>query len=314
MNPGAFALLGRRIVRVLACCIFFAAVGALLLSTLGRYWPALDLLAHFSGHLFGVAVVSALAMFIPRLGLGILVVGFLAVPLVHAGMSNLVYSREVAGPNVTAPRIKLVSLNIWGGHSDLERIGDFLQEQEADVVVLVEFSREMRGLLQRLKSVYPHHYTCKTECRIAILSKRKAKRSGTQQRSSIGPRLVWATYDYNATPLTVVGTHLIKPIDSPEKQAREFDLLGKWLRRVPGDVVLAGDLNSTPWSYGFRKFVTEAGLHRARGIYPTWPAAFMLPPQLAIDHVLVSEGVTINQLHIGKRVSSDHLRSFPNCP
>ncbi|MDA7946119.1 MAG: endonuclease/exonuclease/phosphatase family protein [Hyphomicrobiaceae bacterium] len=307
MNGKRITLFGGEMVRVLAGFIFFIAIGALLLSALGRYWAPFDILTHFSGHLFGIAAVAALAMFIPRFALGILIVGVLAVPLAHAGMSNLVYSKEAERENSTALRIKLVSLNIWSGHSDLERIGRFLENQEADIVVLVEYSAKTRALLPRLKPVYPYQYHCEKGCRIALLSKKKAIRTGAQPRTHSKPRLVWATYAYGTERITVVGTHLRKPIDSPARKAREIDWLANWLRGIPGPIVLAGDLNSTPWSYNFRKLVSEARLHRASGIYPTWPASFILPPQLAIDHVLASDGVTINRLRIGERVSSDHL-------
>jgi len=307
MSFAGHSTIQQHYVRAIAGCILIAAIAGLLAGALGMYWASLDILAHFRGHLIGVAVISSLALVVPRFGLGILIAGFLAVPLAHAGLSNRVYLDDQTNAHGSAPRVKLVSLNMWGGHSDLERIGEFLQHVDADIVVLAEFSTEMRALLRRLKIVYPHQLYCSAGCRIALLSKRKWVKSGTQRRSDGKPRLAWATFSYGQKPLTVIGTHLRKPIDSPRRQAREIDWLAKQILRLPGAVVLAGDLNSTPWSHNFRRLTDVARLHRASGIYPTWPASFLLPPQLAIDHVLVSDGVTINQLRIGKRVSSDHL-------
>jgi endonuclease/exonuclease/phosphatase (EEP) superfamily protein YafD len=72
-----------------------------------------------------------------------------------------------------------------------------------------------------------------------------------------------------------------------------------------GRLVLAGDLNLTPWSPRFARLLTETGLDDSglrRGLAPTW----LWPFGLAIDHVLVGAGLVALDNHLGPELGSDH--------
>ena len=89
-------------------------------------------------------------------------------------------------------------------------------------------------------------------------------------------------------PVTFVALHMTKPwfygiID------QEIDTVEAVLPQHPGPMVLAGDLNSAPWSLRLRWLRELAGLRGTPLPVPTWPApagALGLP----IDHVLVAGG------------------------
>ena len=196
---------------------------------------------------------------------------------------------------------------MWGAYSDLRRIENFLRNEDADIVVLTEFPMYEHPILRNLKSVYPYQIFCTAGCRMALLSKWRWRKAGTQRRTEKVPKYVWAQFALGAEPLTVFGIHLRTPIDSPRLKAREIRWLGRRLSVIRGAVILAGDFNSTPWSHNFRNLSKVAGLRKASGIYPTWPVSRLPLPQLAIDHILVSEEIAINRLSVGRRVSSDHL-------
>lgn len=297
----------RRYARVLSGSILVAALGGLLAGAFGGYWIPLDILAHFRGHLIAVALVSGFAFLVPRFGLAILVVGLLAVPIAHAGMSGLVYSKTSESESKLGQRLKVVSLNMWGAYSDLDRIESYLRGENADIVVLTEFPMYEHPMLRKLKPVYPHQIFCTAGCRMALLSKWKWIKAGTQRRTDKVPKYVWAQFGFGSEALTVYGIHLRTPIDSPRLKAREIRWLGQQLGAKRGSVILAGDFNSTPWSHNFRELSKVAGLRKPSGVYPTWPVSRLPLPQLAIDHILVSEGIMFERMHVGKRVSSDHL-------
>ena len=72
---------------------------------------------------------------------------------------------------------------------------------------------------------------------------------------------------------------------------------------------MAGDLNATPWSHGFRQLVRPRGLRDSalgRGVQPTWNARCWAP-RIPIDHVVVSPEVQVSARTIGPDVGSDHL-------
>jgi endonuclease/exonuclease/phosphatase (EEP) superfamily protein YafD len=73
--------------------------------------------------------------------------------------------------------------------------------------------------------------------------------------------------------------------------------------------VVAGDLNMSPWSPFFRRFMKKSGLKDSEdsfGFQPTWPT-YQPILYLPLDHVLVSRDIAIVDRRIGAKVGSDHL-------
>ena len=68
-----------------------------------------------------------------------------------------------------------------------------------------------------------------------------------------------------------------------------------------GTVVMAGDLNVTPWSPHFQSALERGGLVDSRlgfGLQPTWPS-FLPGMRIPIDHVLSTPDVTIHRVERG---------------
>lgn len=71
--------------------------------------------------------------------------------------------------------------------------------------------------------------------------------------------------------------------------------------------IVLGDLNATPWAAGMRAF-ERAGLRRATGLAPTWPAPLArLGLGIPIDQVLVGPGWRVREAGRGPAVGGDHL-------
>jgi len=122
---------------------------------------------------------------------------------------------------------------------------------------------------------------------------------------------LWAEIEVEGRPLQVINTHLgLVPL---EQKAQSETLLGPhWLGASPDPVILLGDFNATPRYACYKRFATR--LSDARRLAPGKPGAPTFPSRLPImrlDHVFVSDDVTVDGIHAPDtalaKVASDHL-------
>jgi endonuclease/exonuclease/phosphatase (EEP) superfamily protein YafD len=113
-------------------------------------------------------------------------------------------------------------------------------------------------------------------------------------------------------PLTVIGAHPVPPVGGREALLRDEYLrqLGEAAAREgrQADVILLGDLNTTPWSGGFRELLATGGFldsGRRRGFQSTWMRRHPLF-SLPLDHILHSPGLETIDRGIGPELGSDH--------
>ncbi|MBM4022425.1 MAG: hypothetical protein FJ284_09335 [Planctomycetes bacterium] len=96
--------------------------------------------------------------------------------------------------------------------------------------------------------------------------------------------------------------------DWTDHRDRQLAAIGRLAVEETLPVIVAGDLNTTPWSHGFRTLVT----HRLRdsaigwGVQATWNAR-VLVPRLPIDHLLVPPEIGVHSRSVGPDLGSDHL-------
>ena len=85
--------------------------------------------------------------------------------------------------------------------------------------------------------------------------------------------------------------------------------MAKHVATLDGPVVVAGDLNVTPWSGHFRHLLSVSQLADSRtgyGLQLSWPAVSFLPALMPIDHILVSEQVQVLERQTSPPIGSDH--------
>jgi endonuclease/exonuclease/phosphatase (EEP) superfamily protein YafD len=93
--------------------------------------------------------------------------------------------------------------------------------------------------------------------------------------------------------------------DSRNSQLRE---LGDFVKRSPLPTIVAGDLNSTPWSVAFRDVVSRSGLRDSAlglGVHGTWNAHTWI--RIPIDHALIPPKAVVVRRAVGPDVGSDHF-------
>ena len=213
--------------------------------------------------------------------------------------------------------LKLVQFNVWSDDASNEAKVAWLRKQNPDVIVLEEVADFGAPLLGDLAAVYPNKLTCENRpyrCEVVILSKRPP--IGEGHFSGTGPdqpNTTWGRFQGALGPYLVVATHLDWP--TPDgRQQREITALAGELRRFEArDMVLAGDFNSTPWSFSLRRMDRLSGLTRRTRSMPTWPAhrftrlrLYAPLPIFPIDQVYAGSDWRTVKVERGPNLGSDH--------
>jgi len=301
--------------RRLALLVLCGANLALVVAVAGSISALSDVLAPLTGHFMGVGLAASLALLTRRLSA--LLLGILATFLVHAWLGLAACCHPPPPTAVTgglstiasagaAHDLSVLALNAWHNHADPSRLSAYLAEVDADLVVLSEFGPNKRALLAPLKPTHPFQIDCAEEwsCSLALLSRIPFASAGTGHLAEGKLAFVWARL---AGGVTVLGTHLYRPSRDPWLHEQQMLELVQFIDRIPGPVILAGDLNTTPWSKTYRTLRRVAGLVPASTLRPTWPAWPLAFPQVALDHIFVSPDLSVSAAGTGPAVGSDHL-------
>lgn len=274
-----------------------------------------DALAPFTGHLFGIGIVAGIALLVRRRMVMLVTVGVAATIGLHAwlGLARCAPETSAAPPPLTTTAARdsgygltVLALNTWGAHADAGRLERYLASSSAHVVVLSELGPASRPMLDRLRQVYPYQVRCtgKPSCALALLSRSPFVSAGSARIARGKPAFLWARLPGF---VTIIGTHLHHPMDNPWLHQAQVQALTQFTRRIGGSLVVAGDLNTSPWSNAFRLLKTSAGLSPASPLLPSWPAWPVALPQIAVDNIFVSSDLGVAAAGTGPAVGSDHL-------
>lgn len=288
----------------------------------GGLSPWLDTLTHFTPMwIVGGLITAALSVFglpdFPRRALlfyaGLAVVASL--PLVIPEY----IARTDPAPSDSPDQIRIVQFNAWSDrNADVEGSLAWLLSAKADAIVMPE---PPNALVKALRAE-GYHLSCydrgDTYCGTALLSRARPLSRGVVERND----------GHTATPLalavlpapgggtySVIGVHMVWPTQ-PRQQARQRQRLSDLIERAgPRErIIVAGDFNSTPWSFARRHDDQAWGLERrTRGVF-TWPTsrvALIGPrtplPILPIDHIYAGSDWRTVSVTRGPRLGSDHF-------
>ena len=118
--------------------------------------------------------------------------------------------------------------------------------------------------------------------------------------------------DTNDACVRLVGLHAIAPFGAhiAAQHDEQLAIAATLARAAPqGQAIVAGDLNTTPWSPMFGRLLSDGGLRDAalgRSITATWMSRQPVVG-LAIDHVLASPQIVVQHYDVGPDLGSDHL-------
>ncbi len=264
-----------------------AAALATLLGFCGGWLP--DLFSHFRAQYALLALLCLALLRSPR-ALAV------ALPVVGLNVGVLFW---VAGPLEGEASLRLVLANVNSANQVPEQVAALVRAESPAIVGVIE---PRSGWLQRFEAGladYPHRF----------LEPHDGDNFGLALYSQLPfeGRLHW----FEEAPVleavfedfTLVLMHPPPPMSPRWSGLR--DRIIAWGASLPAQrLLIAGDLNATPWSAPGR-LLTEAGFH-GFGRQPTWPDLWWLSPFLiSIDHVL-GRGLRVVERRVGPSVGSDH--------
>jgi endonuclease/exonuclease/phosphatase (EEP) superfamily protein YafD len=287
---------------------------ATLLGFAGAAGWLLDLFAHFRVQYLALATAAALLLFWMRRRRAAAALALCAALNLAVVLPYLAPTARFQAPTSRSGVVRVATLNVHTANGDHAAVARFVAASRADLVVLLEVDDAWLAGLAGLRREFPHGVA---EARgdnfgIALLSRHPCARCRVVHLGEAGLPSVVGEFAVRQTQrFTLMGTHPLPPVGTEyaRRHADQLRAVADFMAGIRGPKVLAGDLNTTPWSAHFRPLLRRAGLRDSGmglGVRWTWPADAPLLG-IPIDHVLASPGMHVLERRRGPDVGSDHL-------
>ena len=298
----------RRLGKFVCLMGFVAAIGAISLHWVSNVTLYFDFLNNLTLHYALAAAAFAVGFFMPRARV------LTAFMLIVLGMSAIAFwPHYVSGkPVVVAASAKneralrVMTFNTWSDVSDWASMVKEIERQDPDIVALMEIDEEKYGVIAALKKRYPYSSNCirKHFCHLALLSKHQLSDVRAQSLWK-GPVHIRARLGKEFGGTYIFGIHSTRP-PHVRSQIVQLATMAQHIKKFKGPKIVMGDFNSTPFATILQNFEKNSGLKRISNL-PTYPARFGPFPQLAIDHIFLSDKVRrLSDVRIGGNAKSDH--------
>jgi endonuclease/exonuclease/phosphatase (EEP) superfamily protein YafD len=280
----------------------------------------LELLCHFRVYYFLLSVAIAIVFsicyirgFCPRLPI-YLALSLIAFNSVWILPWYLPHARQAAGES-----IRVLTFNINVQNDRWDAIANAIRDRQPDIATITESSIESKEeLSQRLKDLLP--FTYRTSGGGLTLLSRFPLISPQSKTFDSGTILV-ASLQIDRETVELIAAHLLVPL-KPNLFDRRNALLSEISnyiqQREEKPLIFLGDLNLTPWSPYYSRFIRETGMHNTRlgfGVEPSWieaathvryPKLITASIKIPIDHIFVSKGIGVVDCKTIKAANSDH--------
>ncbi len=238
----------------------------------------------------------------------------LALALVNGAEIHPYWFKSIDEATALSPAFRAVTMNLYSYNRNSEKIREFIEHTRPDFIFIEEFNKRLRSELQHTLNSYSYTQLSERDdgSGMGFLSQIEYEKAEVLYFDHNDIPFVSVKFNGSPSNLTLIGVHLDPPRNQKFFRYRNAQLaqLARRVNALPDSerVMVMGDLNTTPWSVHFKKFIDSTRLidaRRGRGILPSWPA-YAFPFQIPIDHCLISKGVTLLDIQTGPDIGSDH--------
>ena len=285
-----------------------------LAAFLGRWVWWLDVLANFRAqYVVALAVLGLVVMLSKWRKTGYVILG--------AALINLIavlplFIGSPADPESTAASVRVMSFNLLSDNESYSDVIEYIDAVDPDIVLLHEASRPWEVAVDSSGLDYE---VVRPRSEDLIFGTLVLVRGEDVEAVSYGfaassPRAVEVSFRPEGwtDPLSVLGTHPLAPTDDERAALRDAQLgfAGQWAADRTGAYLVAGDFNSTPWSWPFRRLLDLGELHNSQvgfGLQPSFSSQSNLLLRVPIDHLVHSEALEVTDRRLGPALGSDHF-------
>jgi endonuclease/exonuclease/phosphatase (EEP) superfamily protein YafD len=208
---------------------------------------------------------------------------------------------------------RVVVINLLSGNPDTRSMAQVIDELDADVLCLQEYTPRWRDVLAPALARYPHRLEDVLDHPFGMGTFSRLPESVITRMLPQNPELPThlLTGQINGRRVSLLHVHTLPPVRASNAASRDWMLrtgIPAVLRPEAGLAVLAGDLNCTMWSPHFRALLHATELRDTRlgrGVLPTWDARRWYP-KIPLDHILTTRGIVVRRLWLGPMTGSDH--------
>lgn len=278
-------------------------VGRALAPSTGTLAWAIDLAAHWQS-LYAALWLMLCLIAATQAPHWLLLLPFSLLPLATASSALPEHAKG-------APALVVVAANVHVGNRDPAPLVAWLKRQPADVVILSELSEPYAEALSIALGddyAYRELHPKNSPFGIGMVSRRPL-RNAVLTDDPDGVRSLAAEVTAGHRSVRIVAAHPMPPL-APEWHFKRDHLLSAIVEQT-GDmpIVVAGDLNATPWSTALSG-AERAGLRRTTGLAPTWPRSGRGVVGIPIDHILATSHWQRGRSGRGPDIGSDHYPVF----
>jgi endonuclease/exonuclease/phosphatase (EEP) superfamily protein YafD len=282
-----------------------AGLFGLFMARLGHLWVGFDVFSQFSLQAVFLTLAMAAGLALPRFK-SLAGVVFFVVAVVGYSLWPQIAASNVEGPTPAGhKRLKVAHFNTLITNSNLDAIQTTILAMDADVMDFVEITEDKLVVFAALRAKYPYQMDCFdiVNCDAVIISKFPLS-DRIAKGSWLGAPFISASLGEEFGNVRVFGFHTTR-FPHSRAQFTQIRESVKFIETLASQIVVMGDFNATPFSRMTELVSRGLNLRRLTNL-PTWPATHSLP-QLAIDHIFVSQNIkAINSEEIGDSAGSDH--------
>jgi len=286
---------------------------ATVLGFFGEYWWGLDVFAHFRlQYAIALVVLLVLGMFLRMFALSVVAVVFVITNLVFV-LPYFYPSQEAFSTSEASSTFMFA--NVFALNNSYDRIADSINMADPDIVFLSEIDRQT---YEEVALRLPNYQTSLHEATIDLGMAAFTKEDLPGSMKSVyfdGSRMptIHVNLPHGDANINVLGAHPREPL-SPEKfrdRNAQMNALAKYVKEVDGSLILIGDMNNTPYSQLFRKFLRESELADSRqsfGLQGSWPVQLPTPlMRIPLENAFITDDIHVSERYLGEKTGSDHF-------